>query len=187
MTKNGSVRINAIGFNTIQSNLQFYRTQGISDVLAGDAFSGIVYSKAHKTSPEAEFQPSVYQTATETIDRTMFAALTSTQLLQPRDTPQQLLGQLDSTVTRLDVSVPIAAVLSTLLFFMIICTLALIIHMQHSTSILTEEPIDLLGRTLLLLRSEVIDFATRLQLEHTTGEKLIDCVKKEYTVAESSC
>ena len=181
------MRISSLSLRSLNANLPLYRLAGQSGGVKDDSLGNAVHSYAQKLIPGAEFQPEGYLDAMETIYTTMFAALVTTQLIRSLDAPQEFDGQLSLTTLRLYVSVPIAAVLEVLLLLMIFCTTILIIHVLRRQSILTEEPKGLLGRALLLLRSEVLGFAGDLQKDKPIVEGLIKHVKENYTVVNSHC
>ena len=177
----------SISLRTLVANLPLYRLQGVSGSIKNDMFGDAVYSCAKVLDPDSVFRSGNYLKATETVYQTMFAALTSNELMVPQSTVRVYDSRLATPSTHLYVSVPITAVLSALLLAMIICTLVLIIYAAKTTSILTEEPIGLLGKALILWRSDVTTFAEKVRADHPPGENLIGIVKKEYTVESSSC
>jgi hypothetical protein len=173
-------------FRTMHATLPDYTISGFSHALNADTFGNAVHAYAQKLSPHSEFRPTVYREAMETIYSTLFAGVTHIELTKPRQQVRSFDGTMVTATTKLYVLVPIAAALAGLLSFMIACTVVLIVYVERCSTILMEEPIGLLGRALVLLRSQVMKAAADLQDRHPPGQ-LIDQVKQNYTVKDSRC
>ena len=175
-----------LNLRSVSQYLPNYRQSDLADAITGDTLGNAVHSYASALSPSSEFQPEVYRQATEDIFQTMFAGLVSTQLQQPRPAIVDLNGQQTRLATHLYVSLPVAAVICTLLLFMIICTIILIWHVERSSVALAEEAVGIFGKALVLLRSDVMDFARHVEARYPAGER-VDQVKLNHTLASSEC
>ena len=174
------------GFRTLHATLPGYQISGYSHALNADTFGNAVHECAQKLSPQSEFRSTVYREAMETVYSTFFAGLTHTELTKSRQQVRSFDGVLVTAAVKLYVLLPIAAALAGLLFFMIACTVALIVYAELCSTVLREEPIGLLGRALVLVRSQVMVTGQELQQRHPKGE-LIEQVKQNYTWKESTC
>lgn len=179
-------RIRLPNFRDLHSTLPAYKQIGFSSTLNSDTFGNAVNAYAQTLSPGSEFQPEIYLPAMEKMYTTLFAGLTHLQLTRAREAQLNSYGTLTTATTKLYVLFPVAVTLAILLVFMITSTIVLIVYVELARNILTEEPIGLLGKAFLLLRSEVLEIATVLQDRHAP-DQLFDQVKQNYTVSDSTC
>ena len=186
MSAGPSSRMRLLNLRTINSNLPFYKLEDMSGDFKSDTFGNAVHSYAANLSPASEFQAGIYREATEEMYTTMFAALANTQLMQSRPAIVTSSGLQTTVKIHVYVSIPIAVVLCTLLCCMIGCTIGLIVHVETHSAILKDEPVGLLGRALVLLRSDVMDFAEQLEKEHPEGQYIAQ-VNQNYSWANSEC
>lgn len=110
--------------------------------------------KANSTWP---LQPEVLSNSTSILFTSIFAALSSTILLQQSDIPSNTTGIRTASTTRLIVILPVACILIVLVATMAALT-GFLYHESLKKSILLEEPVGLLSYASILYGSVLIDW-----------------------------
>ncbi|KAI9667842.1 MAG: hypothetical protein M1821_000661 [Bathelium mastoideum] len=187
VTLQNTSRIQSTSLRTLHSYLPEYGLSSPSSDLDSDSFGNVVHAYAQRLAPESNIDNDAYLNSTGVMYSTLFAALVTTQLIEPLQPPLVGTGTLATTVTRLYVVLPIAYSLITLLAVMTVCTVVIFVYVERTNSILQEEPQGLLGRAMVLLQGDVMEFVERVRERHPTERKLLEYVKKHYTVRSSKC
>lgn len=182
-----SSRLISLYFRSLHTNLQHYTLSAISDDLETDSFGNIVHSYAKKLAPDSEIDSTAYQHATSGAYSTLWAAVASTQLMRPLEPLREANGTLTTTTNRVHVVAPIAGVLLALLFLMTISTAMVLVHVLRTRSILSEEPQGILGRALVLLRSDVTPCLDGIRQVNPRKLKLLEFIKKNHNTEKSMC
>jgi hypothetical protein len=115
--------------------------------------------KANNTWP---LQPEILVNSTSILFTSIFAALSSTILLQQSDTPSNTTGISTTSTTRLIVVLPVACILIVLVAIMAVLT-GFLYHKSLKKSILLEEPVGLLSYANILYGSVLIDWIAALR------------------------
>jgi hypothetical protein len=143
---------------TLEHTLHSYFTFDPSSGTQVDAFGDAVLAYAQAQSPDALNDPYLVGNATQTVYATIFAGVARTVLIQPLADSTQSDATATIPVTRLYVAAPIAWTLVAIVACVLVCTVGMFAYGQVYPSILREKPVGLLGRAVILDRSEVSEF-----------------------------
>jgi hypothetical protein len=178
-------------FRALHSSLPLYQTYDASNTFRSDAFAKSVYTTASNIEDSTTSHAMAVMKATRSLYSTLFAALIVTQLMPNFAEAQKLDAEFFQLRTRLYVVDPVAYIMVALLCMMTGVTVAICYLAIAFKTGLTEEPVGLLGRVVILLRSELLPWLENLRSEqresHGVGEKLVTTIEEEFTVETSEC
>ncbi|OQV04790.1 hypothetical protein CLAIMM_09622 [Cladophialophora immunda] len=183
------VELDPLSMSDIHRFLHYYIFYDPSATFMADIFGKTVYKFARIINPLSNLDPHSIKSAAESIYATMFAALATTSLKQPRRIPTVAHGQVRTVVTRLYVVESVAWVLMAILLAMLLCTASSLISVRTTTSILREEPKGLLFYARLLHRSDVLSLINDFDQRHAPEDKARDYMKRHYSafIANARC
>jgi hypothetical protein len=178
-------------FRALHSSLPLYRTYDASNGFLSDAFAKSVYTTASKIEDNTTNHAMAVKEATRSLYPTLFAALLLTQLMPNLADAQTLNARFFQPITRIYVVQPVAYSMMALLCMMTVVSMAIFILAIKNRTGLTEEPVGLLGRAVILLRSELLPWLETLRSEQGRSqgdnEKLATSIKEDFAVETSEC
>ena len=197
----GNLTVNWNG-NTAVPDIKAFSATNVSEVRAGDIwrffemgfqspgcydpgsdvdtnqFGLQVYWLASKRMPTSPLLPNAIIDAAQTMFATMYAVFTSLHLLQPTDAPVQRNGSMSVQITRLIVVPPIAYAIIGVLLVVAGLNVALFFETQK-LSILSEEPVGLLGAAAILHKStDIVDEIDKLARDGTHQGQIVHSARE---------
>jgi hypothetical protein len=125
--------------------------------------------------------------ATELVFTTVYAALATSKLLTPTQRATKGSGVLSEPVNRLFMVHPIAYTIVVVLALVLASHVVLWIYAMRHRSVLSEEPIGLLGNAVLLERSDLSAVVGRVRKRCGKDENVREGLKKRFDVEEARC
>ncbi|KIW95338.1 uncharacterized protein Z519_03922 [Cladophialophora bantiana CBS 173.52] len=188
-TTEDTTEMKVLAFDQIHRVLHLYTFHDPSAMFRADILGKTIYQHAQILNSLSVLDSLAIEKATEAVYETMFAALASTELIQPRSSPSEAPAQMVIAVERLYVNEAVAWAVLALLSAMLLGTIGSAIVVRTTTSILREEPKGLLSYARLLDESDVSTIATLFKKKHPEVDNMREFMKKYYrmSVAEATC
>ena len=177
----------AVDFKVFQKTFQM-NTLAASHSIVDPIVDAIVSKASLADDGElAQIGSDSYKVAMEEVFSTLFASTAAMMMLPPTEGQALRTAILSTSVFRLYPNDLVAYVLMALIFLMTLCTMAIFRSVCTTRSILTEEPVGLLGRARVLLNSDVGKFVAEFYDQHHQKTSIAKYVNKYYTVDRSKC
>jgi hypothetical protein len=175
---------------TFESTLPLYFFTNAAATTDANAVGSSILSAATTTAgkdAKAAMEPNAILEATKRVFMTIYAALAASDLLMPTDSVTDGSGMLTEPVTRLFVARPIAYVIVAILVMVLASHVALWVYAERHESVLSEEPVGLLGNAVLLEGSDVDKLLKKVKEKCGEDVRVSEALEKNFNVKGIQC
>jgi len=156
----------------------------LSSIFSSD-FGLHIFRLATKANSTWPLQSDILSKVTSTFFTSIFAELSSTTLLQQTEVPLNTAGIKTASTTRLIVILPVACVLIIMISIMIILT-GFLYRISLKDSILSEEPVGLLGYASIVYGSILLDWIGEYRNTAKSDTRAAEAIRRTKDLSKST-